>query len=347
MAAGRSTTHGKGGIEVNGERIRYVQCGLGPIGCGIVRAAAARPELQLVGAVDIDPAKVGQDVAAVAGLAQPTGIVVQSSTAGMPEADLVLHSTGSRLADVGPQLTEIVQAGLNCISTTEELTWPWLSAPDFANELDSLAQQRGVRVLGTGINPGFVLDLLPILLTMPCAEVQSIQAERVVDTNTRRPQLQAKTGIGMSEHEYNEHMARGAIGHVGLRESAALLAAGVGWEPQSIIEMTEPVLAHEPVQTEHFSVRTGEVLGSRQTAVAQVGGLMPLRLQLEMYAHAPEPHDEVTIQGSPGFTVRIEGGIAGDEATPACVINTIPAVLSAPPGLLTAKDIVVPRWRQA
>jgi hypothetical protein len=329
---------------VNGEPIKCIQCGLGPIGCGIVREAAARPNLQLVGAVDTDPAKLGQDAAAIAGMPRPTGIAVQGSMDGLPEADLVLHSTGSRLADVGPQLQDCLGRGLNCISTAEELTWPWLSAPDLAGKLDALARERGVRVLGTGINPGFVLDLLPMVLTMPCAEVQSIRATRVVDTTTRRPQLQAKTGLGMSEHDYSEHLQRQAVGHVGLRESAALLAAGLGWPTDSVVEMAEPVLAQQPVQTEHYSVRSGHVLGSHQMAVARVDGVMRVHLDLAMYAHAPEPHDEVVIQGRPPLTVRIDGGIPGDDATPACVLNTIPAVLSSPPGLLTMKDITVPRW---
>lgn len=331
---------------MNGEQVRYIQCGLGPIGCGIVREAAARSSLQLVAAVDTDAAKVGQDVAMVAAMPQPTGVVVQGSMDGLPEADLVLHSTGSRLADVGPQLTECLERGLSCISTAEELTWPWLTAPGLADELDALAKERGVRILGTGINPGFVLDLLPMILTMPCAEVQSIRAKRVVDTSTRRPQLQAKTGIGMTEHDYNEHLQRQAVGHAGLRESAALLAAGLGWNAESVVEMTEPVLAQEPVQTEHYGVRVGHVLGSHQVAMARIDGFLRIHLDLEMYAYAPEPHDEVTIEGRPPLRVWIDGGIAGDEATPACVLNTIAPVLSAPPGLLTAKDIIVPRWTQ-
>lgn len=337
----------KDGISMEGEQVRYIQCGLGPIGCGIVREAAARSDLQLVGAVDTDPSKTGQDVAVLAGMAQPTGVLVRGSMDGLPEADVVLHSTGSRLAEIGPQLRECLERGLNCISTAEELTWPWLTAPGLADELDALAEERGVRILGTGINPGFVLDLLPMVLTMPCNEVRSIRAKRIVDTTTRRPQLQAKTGLGISEHDYNEHLQRQAVGHAGLRESAALLAAGLGWTADSVVEATEPILAREPVQTEHYSVRAGHVLGSHQVAIARVDGALRVHLDLEMYAHAPEPHDEVAIEGRPSFTVRIDGGIPGDDATPACLLNAIPALLAARPGLLTAKDIIVPRWRQA
>ena len=327
------------------DAIRYIQCGLGPIGCGIVRAAAEQPGLQLVGAVDVAAGKMGRDVAEIAGLDQPTGVTVCGSIHDAPPAEVILHSTASHLPQIGPQLRQFIDAGLNCISTAEELTWPWLRAPEVADELDALAKEKGVRLLGSGINPGFVLDLLPMLLTVPCRQVDRVVARRVVDTGTRRPQLQAKTGITLTEREYRERAARGAIGHVGLPESVALLAAGLGWSWDDVSETIEPVIAEHPADTHHFSVREGHVLGGRQVAVAMEDSDERIRLELEMYAGAPDPHDEVVIEGKPSFRVRIDGGIPGDEATPACVINAIPSVLAAPPGLLTAKDIVVPRWQ--
>ena len=327
------------------QRITYIQCGLGPIGCGIVRAAAEQPWLQLVGAVDIAPDKIGRDAGEVCGLGRPTGVVVQGSMAAAPPADLVLHSTASHLRQVGPLLRRVIEHGANCISTTEELTWPWLSSPELADELDALARERGVRLLGAGINPGFVLDLLPMLLTVPCRSVQAVRARRVLDTAKRRPQLQAKTGIGLTEREYRTRAAKGMIGHVGLRESVAFLADGLGWPPEEITETIDPVLADEPTETHHFMVRRGQVLGSRQIAVGVVQGEERIRLELAMYAHARDTHDEVQIVGNPSFTVRIGGGIPGDEATPAIVVNVIRPLLQAPPGLLTAKDIAVPHWR--
>jgi hypothetical protein len=329
------------------ESIRYVQCGLGPIGCGIVRAAAERPWLTLVGAVDIAPDKAGKDVAEVAGLPAPTDVSVAGSLADAPPADLVLHSTASHLPQIAPLLRRIVERGSNCISTAEELTWPWLSAPELARELDSLARSKGVRLIGAGINPGFVLDLLPMLLTLPCNRVEAVHARRVVDTAKRRPQLQAKTGIGLTDREYRRQAAKGLIGHVGLRESVALLADGLGWSPEEVTETMEPVIADEPTETHHYMVRRGQALGSRQVAVGRVGGVQRIQLELAMYAHAADPHDELALQASPSFTVRIDGGIPGDEATPAIILNLIPSVLAAPPGLLTAKDIVVPRWRSS
>jgi 4-hydroxy-tetrahydrodipicolinate reductase len=277
-------------------------------------------------------------VAEIAGLPEPAGVTVCGSVWDCPEADMALHSTASRLPQIVDQLREIIELGLDCISTAEELTWPWLNHPALAEELDALAQERGVRVLGTGINPGFVMDLLPLLLTAPCRRVERIVARRIVDTATRRPQLQQKTGLGLTESEYRERAERGAIGHVGLRESAALLAAGLGWAPEAIDETIEPVIAGEGGGSPAPQVR-----GSRQTATAWVGGSECLRLELGMYAGAPDPRDEIAITGAPSFTVRIAGGIPGDEATPACVLNAIPPLLASMPGLLTLKDVPVSR----
>ncbi len=326
-------------------RLRYIQCGLGPIGCGIVRAAAGNPRLELVGAVDLAPDKVGKDVAEVADLPQSTGVTIVASMDEAPEADIVLHSTASHLPQIGPMLKRFIEMGLDCISTAEELTWPWLRAPELADELDALAQEKGVRLLGSGINPGFVMDVLPMLLTLPCGRVDKVIARRIVDTGTRRPQLQAKTGITLTEREYRERAEKGAVGHVGLPESVALLAAGLGWPWDEVTETIEPILTNEPVDTHHFSVREGHVIGGRQTAVCIADGVERIRLELEMSAGASDPHDAVEIEGDPSFSLRIDGGIPGDQATPAVVINIVDSLMAAKPGLLTAKDVIVPRWQ--
>ncbi len=327
------------------EPVRCLHMGLGPIGCGILQLVRERPGFQVVGAVDPSPDKAGRDIAEVAGLPEAVGLQVAESIRECPSADLVFHSTGSHLPQIVGQLREVLELGLDCVSTAEELTWPWLRRPDLAEELDALARARGARLLGTGINPGFVLDLLPMVLTTPCRELHRIVARRIVDTAARRPQLQQKTGLGLTVREYRERADRGAIGHVGLRESAALLAAGLGWTPQEITETIDPVLAGEPLETHHFSVSAGGVCGSRQTAVAVVAGEDRLRLELEIYAGARDPRDQIEIVGRPSFTVRIDGGLPGDVATPACVANAAALLQTIPPGLVTMKDIPTPRWK--
>jgi 4-hydroxy-tetrahydrodipicolinate reductase len=326
-------------------RLRCLSVGFGTIGAEIARLVLEREDLELVGAVDVAPHLVGRDVADLVGLQAQTGVIVQDSIRSCPPADLVLHSTGSHLPVVARQLRGYLDRGLDCISTCEELTWPFARHPELSAELDALAKARGGRLLGTGINPGFVMDLLPMVLTVPCRRVKHVLARRIVDTSTRRPQLQQKTGLGLTEAEFCERAERGTIGHVGLYESAGLLATGLGWRPDAIVVRLEPLLAKTAVETHHLSVQEGQVVGQRQTATAAAGGDERVRLELEMAFGRADPHDEVRITGEPGFALHISGGIPGDEATPACVVNVIPSLLAARAGLLTANDLVVPRWR--
>lgn len=328
----------------SGEIIRCIQVGLGPIGCGIVRLIQERQCLELVGAVDVSPAKIGRDVGEIVALGQPTGVIVSESVRECPEADVVLQSTSSHLSQIAEQLKEFIGLGLNCISTAEEMTWPWLREPELADELNKLATAKGVRLIGAGVNPGFAMDLLPTLLTAPCQRVHRILARRVVDTLIRRPQLQKKTGLGITEAEYRALAQKGAVGHVGLRESAAVVAASLSWVPEAITEVTEPVLAEESLHFGSLSLSEGQVRGSRQVAEVIVDGESRVRLELDMYAGAPDPRDEIEIAGVPSFTVHIPSGIAGDEATPACVVNLIRPLLRSPIGLLTIKDMIAPHY---
>jgi hypothetical protein len=213
--------------------IRILHYGLGPIGVRIARLVASRPNLLCVGAVDIDPSKVGQDVATVAGLGQRVGVTVQPelrTALTQEKPDLVLHATGSRLSSVLPQFLALAEAGLPVVSTCEELSYPWFHHPDEARQIDDAARRAGVSILSTGINPGFIMDALPIVLSSVCPLVTAVRVRRVVDLSLRRMQLQQKVGVKMSRAEFEARRAEGKLGHVGLPESVAMIAAGLGWQ---------------------------------------------------------------------------------------------------------------------
>jgi len=327
-----------------GEPLRVIQFGLGPIGCDTARLVATRPELQLVAGVDVDPDKAGCSLRAVAQSDAVPDVPVVASLAEAPAADVALHTAGSRLDAIADQLRTVLAAGLDCVSSSEELCWPWYRHPEIAAELDHLATEAGARLLGTGVNPGYVLDLLPVLLTAPCREVRGVYARRVVDLGTRRPQLQAKAGFGMTPEEFERLATEQAIGHVGLEESVCLIAAGLGWELDGVDFDMEAVLADEAVATPHGQADAGQAVGSRQRACGHRGGEGLVELELEMVAGVAEPHDLVRIAGHPPLTVQVEGGVAGDAATPACMVNALRSLRLAPPGLRTALDLVVPHF---
>jgi len=326
------------------EPIRVVQYGLGPIGAGIARLVSERPGMMLVGAVDIDPDKVGKYVAQVIGLGETSGVRVsahlEAALATAP-ADVAFHATGSSLKMVMPQLEACIRAGLNVVSTCEELAYPAAQYPDLARELDSLASQHGVTVLGTGINPGFAMDVLALFMSGVCQQVERVSIKRTLDASARRLPLQKKIGAGLSVPEFQQLVQAKAVRHVGLIESAAMLADGLGWTVDRFEDMIEPVVADRILRSEYLEVQPGHVAGVHQVARGFIGDREALALDLTMALQAENPGDFVKIEGKPNIEVAIKG-IHGDLSTAAVVVNAAPRVIQAKPGLLTMKDIAIP-----
>jgi len=327
---------------VGANPIQVLQYGLGPIGAAALRIVAERPALHVVGAVDVDPDKVGRDVGEVVGLGRALIVRVDGNAAQALQRlrpDVVVHCTGSSLEAVMPQLREIVVAGASIVSTCEELSYPWARQEALAAELDALARERGVAVLGTGVNPGFVMDLLPLVLSGVTSGVRAIHVRRVVDASARRGPLQRKIGAGITPADFTQRADRGALGHVGLRESLHMLAAGLGWEMRDITDTLEPVLAETEITTAHVRVRRGNVAGVHEVARGTTLSGKSVELDLAMYVGAPDPRDEVVIDGEPRIHMVIHGGIFGDTATAAIAANAIPVVRTATPGLRTMYEL--------
>ncbi len=312
--------------------------GLGSIGASIANSLKERA-IGIAFAVDNDPRKAGKELASLGG---PEGTGVMVSEKLDPDAakasDVVLHSTGSRLTQVFPQIAELVEAGCNIISTCEELFYPYLKHPDLATKIDSMARDCGVTVLGTGVNPGFLLDALPVFVCNACRRVDSIQASRVVEASLRRQPLQRKIGLGMEPREFEDKARQGLIGHIGLYESCALIAEAMHWQLSEIRQEISPVVADEEMETSYFRIRTGQVRGMRQEAVGTADGER-IRLFLEMSVGAEEPSDSVQIQGEPPVRLTIHGGLHGDRATIGRVLNSIEEVVAGPSGLATVLSL--------
>lgn len=315
--------------------VTAVQYGVGPIGSRIVRAAHKR-DIRFAGAIDIDPEKVGRDLGDIAGLNDQLAVEVSNEPTAVLNADvdIVFHSTVSDLEVALPQLRECLEAGANVLSTCEQLTYPKYRHPDLAIELDRLAARCDVSIMGTGINPGFAMDFLPTVLTTPCHEIDSIEVLRVQNASTRREPLQRKVGAGLTVEEF-ESAILGNEGHVGLTESIAMIAGALGWDIDDITEGSEPVIADEPVTTEYVDVEPGQVAGMTQHGVGLVDGEEHLSLEISQYVGASDPRDQVQIEGDPDLTMQIPGGIHGDTATPAILVNSANRVINADPGLRT------------
>ena len=335
---------------VTQERIRIIHYGIGAIGAEVVRLCLNRPEIEIVGAIDAHPSKAGLDLGEAANAGRTLGITVAYEAEPLLKdvyADVVVHSTSSALTTVYPQLMSIVSAEKSVISSCEELAFPWTRYPEISRKLDRRARETGVRLLGTGVNPGFVMDFLPLVLATACQQVRSIRIERVVDVGTRRMNLQRKVGVGLSVEGFQSGANDGTIGHVGLRESLLMIADTMGWRLDDVAETLEPVIAQGHHKTEYFSVERGYVRGLRQSVRGLSAGREVVRLDLEMSLGVDDPRDVIHIDGTPPIEVRIPGGLQGDQATAAIVTNCIPAVArSRAVGLLSMRDMpVVPYLR--
>lgn len=326
-------------------RIKIAQFGLGPIGLETLKLVAAKPWAQIVGGIDIDPAKVGQDLGKLLHAPRLRGHKVSASLDDLltrEHPDLIFHTTVSRFRDAFPQLEDMARRGISVVSSCEELLFPQLREPGLAKKLDRICRDSGARVVGTGVNPGFVMDVLALCLTGVSCVVRAVHVQRVVDASTRREPLQRKIGSGLPPGEFRRLLREKKAGHAGLRESLCLIAHSLGWQLGEVTEMGEPIAADCDIRTQYVSVRKGQTCGLHQHAEAKIDGRVRLTLDLKMYLGATNPHDAIQIEGEPPLDLVIRGGVAGDQATVAALVNTTPRLLAVAPGLRLMTDLALP-----
>ncbi len=328
--------------------IRVMHYGLGPIGVGVLRQVATRKGFKVVGGIDIDPAKVGKDLGEIAGLGRTLGLrVVADPVPAIKKAkpDVVILCTRSSLRAVMPQIETVLKLRVPIVSTTEELAYPYHTNRALARKIDALATKAKVAVVGTGVNPGFVMDALPIMLTGVCERVDAIRIDRIQDASVRRLPFQQKIGAGLTVAQFEERVAAGTVRHVGLTESIAMIADAFGWKMGKITDTITPKVAEVEVASDFLTVGAGLVCGLLQDGIGYTkDGTPVITLHMEAYLGAPESYDQVTITGHPNITSRVEGGFHGDVATASIAVNTIPKILTAPPGLRTMRDIALPSF---
>lgn len=328
------------------DKVKLIQYGVGPIGASIVKLVLQKEGFEYVGAIDVDPNKIGKDLGDVAGVGKKLGVPISGDAKKVlkdSKADLVIHTTASFLKDIRQQITDVVDAGLDMVSTSEELTFPSLKDPEMAMEIDALAKKKGVTVLATGVNPGFLMDTLPLTVTGVCQDVKSIKVTRMMDASIRRLPFQKKIGAGMTVDEFKKAVAGGRMGHIGLPESIAMIAAGVGWKLDDIQQTIEPVVADRPLKTQYLAVEKGQVAGLHQVGKGIVKDKPAITLDFWAYVGAPENKDSTFIEGTPNVDLTIKGGVHGDLATAAMVVNSIRNVIKGQPGLMTMTDLAIPR----
>ncbi len=327
--------------------IRVLHMGLGPIGAAVVKQVAQRQGFRSVGAVDIDPAKVGKDLGTVIGLDKKLKVTISDDIRKAIKAtkpDVVALCTSSSLEKVLPQIEAITKAKVPIVSTTEELSYPYYSNKKLAKQIDKLPRKAGVAILGTGVNPGFVMDALPITLTGVCERVDAIHIDRIQDASTRRLPFQQKIGSGLTPEEFQGRVEGGTVRHVRLTESIAMIADAMGWKLDKITDDIKPKIANKPVSSQFLQVKKGQVCGLIQDGTGYRNGKAIITLHMEAYLGAPESFDAVRIEGSPALTMKIAGGVHGDVATASITVNSMPKVIEAPAGLHTMRSLPIPSF---
>lgn len=329
------------------DKVKVVLYGVGAMGSLLAKFLLQKEGVAVVGAIDSSEEKAGRDLGEVLNIGSHVGVTVSNRAEAVlskTKPNIVVHATSSTLKEVFPQLTEVVAQGIDVVSTCEELSYPYNTQPQLASKLDVLAKKHEVTVLGTGINPGFLMDTLVITLTAVCQKIEKIKVVRVINAATRRLSFQKKIGAGLSKEDFREAFKKRLIsGHVGLEQSILMIGAALAWKFDSVeVGPVEAVIAEKPVRSKEVFVGSGFVSGLKQVARGIRLGRPLITLEFKAYLGAEEEYDSITIQGIPNVNQKIKPCVHGDTGTVALVVNAIPKVINSPPGLVTMKDLTVP-----
>jgi len=346
--------------------LRLLHIGLGPLGKMMVADAARRGIAQVVAAVDTDPAISGKKLSQIvpecgfdctieSSIDRATTLALRQGGAASA-IDAALLTTSSDLAKCAPSLRQLLSRGISVVSTCEELLYPWLRHKALAEELDALAKKHHARLLGTGVNPGFLMDALPVAATAVCRSVRSVKCSRIQDATTRRIPFQQKIGAGLDDAAFAAKVKSGALRHVGLGESIHFIAHCLGMTIARWDETIEPVKADRDLTAGIGRIPKGHAAGVRQLARAwsssspkpETRNPKPdspiIELEFQAAIAQPDPHDRILIDAEPPIDLTLRGGVHGDIATCAITLNAVPSLLAAPPGLHTMATIPAVRY---
>jgi 4-hydroxy-tetrahydrodipicolinate reductase len=265
-------------------------------------------------------------------------------------ADVVLHATTAFAREAHRQIVPAIDAGLNVITICQELVYPRAETTAIAGDLDARAKTHSVSALAIGVNPGFVMDVIPITLSAVCWTVTHVHVRRVVDFSPYGPDEMRHIGAGRSPEDFRLGVADGTIGHVGLLESATMIAGALGWRLDALSQTKTPIVSPTHRVTRFVTIEPGSVCGFRQSVTGTRLGSPVLELEM-IGLVSPDPAvdgvelgDWTRIQGEPNIECHLKGEVAqkGGLATAAIAVNMIPQVLNAPPGFHTARDLPFP-----
>ena len=314
---------------------KIIIIGLGPLGQKTVRYASQRTSIEIAGAVDIDPGKIGKDIGAlchIKSLGIPVSKNLKTALKGK-KADVAVLTTVSSVKKLESQVAEVARHKLDIVSTCEELSFPFKTAGTVAKRIDALCKRHMVTCLGTGVNPGFLMDFLPSAMTAVNQDVKKITVKRFQDANVRRTPFQQKIGAGLTRKEFKKKEAEGTLRHVGLPESLGMIAHAMGWKLTKSTESLKPVIADKRITSGYAAIQKGMACGVEQIGRGYIGNREVIKLHFRAAVGEPRSFDRIEIKGEPNIVSEINGGVNGDVATCAIVLNSVRSAMDAAPGL--------------
>lgn len=328
--------------------ITVLQIGLGPLGQQIGRYISEKESICTVAAVDIDKQLEGTDFGKLMN-GESSNVLVENSVENAVQKlkakpDVAIIATVSSVKKLESQIEEVAKQGIPIVSTCEELSFPWEENPESSKTIDAICKKHNIACLGTGVNPGFLMDYLPSVLSSVCKNIDSILVERIQDATPRRIPFQKKIGAGLDLNSFKAKEAEGTLRHVGLKESVYFLAESIGLHLDKVTEDLTPVVAENDLKTPSMEIQKGDARGVQQISHGYQNGTCKIEMHFKAAVGEPRSYDRITVKGVPSFTSEIDTGINGDIATCAITINAVKSILRAAPGLHTMATIGVPGY---
>ena len=330
--------------------IKVAEWGTGMMGQGLLGFMLDRPkDTDLCGVIVTNPAKEGKTVGELLGRPCDVRMTTDFASVLAQKPEVVCINTQSNLHEVTDQVVPAIEAGCNVICIAEKISYPWASDAAWGDRIDALARKHDVSVLGTGINPGFMLDALIVMWSSICLRVDRIKATRVNDLSPFGPTVMIGQGVGTTVEEFEKGVADGSIvGHIGFPESINLIARALGWTIDEIVETREPIVTRVERSTPHVHVAPGDVAGCRHIGKGYVNGELKIELvhpqQIHPELEGQDTGDYIEIHGDPDVNMSNKPEIPGGKGTYASTGNYIPLMKDAPAGMLTVVDMPLPRF---
>ncbi|MBR0597715.1 2,4-diaminopentanoate dehydrogenase [Sinanaerobacter chloroacetimidivorans] len=333
------------------KNVKVIIWGLGAMGSGMAEMLLKKKGVDIVGVAGRG-SKVGKsmyDFLSVERGDRPDVII------GSPEdvitekaADVVLCCTDSFTKTAFDRLKFVLEKKINVISSAEEMAYPQAQSPELAEKLDEIAKANGVSILGTGINPGLIMDLLVVIMTGCCEEVEHIVSRRVNSLSPFGPAVMEEQGIGITKEEFIDGVRTGKLsGHVGFHESIQMIADAIGWKVDKVTQSMDPIMTDVDRKSPYGFAKAGNVAGCAMKGFGYVDGELKIEMdhpqQIEPEQVGVKTGDYVIIKGTPNINMVNSPEVPGGIGTIAMCVNMIPHIINARPGLHTMLTLPVPR----